>query len=327
MKPFEKKLLTSARAKVAAGQFLSLSGIELPVYFKYRVQNLLSSTKVLVKNELVYLLTETGPGNLRFNPELVDILATERFYVSQLATTLPETQVLLQQKLEAEKHILKQQESQATQGLFLERLQNYFTGIELLSPSPLIFKGQFFNTPITCLVKNGGWISADIALFAFLKNCQDQKRFPLVIAKKISGILFPVFKELSILGLNLNKVYLPPGISPLLEKIKSHSYPLSGVKYCNQILTMDNGHTQDASPQTIQKDMLEHFLNDTLQNYFVDYHSNFLRSEIKIKGNFLDTVSQFKPVRSSRALIKGYHTQQKLIQELRLNFPGALPKT
>jgi len=46
-----------------------------------------------------------------------------------------------------------------------------------------------------------------------------------------------------------------------------------------------------------------------------------LRAYFNHKDNFLDTVSQFKKSRNTAALIKSYQAQQKVMQELKLNFP------
>lgn len=347
MKRLHTKLLTSAREKVAAGRILALSGIEILVYFTYRVEQLLLFRKVLVKNEVAYLLTETGPGNLRFSPELTNILLTEKYFISPFEAISPEIQLLLNEKLEVEKYLLQQQSSQATQELFLRILHNYFERIELLSTSPIIFNAQFNNIPITCLIKNGGWVCPDSALFTFLQGCQAQKRFPIVIAKKISGILFPVFKALSVLGANLNKVYLPIGIIPLLETIESHSNVFSKIKsdiipllektesglniftkikYCNQFAILANDSAQDVPPQIQPNNTLKYFLERTLPSHLNEYNHNFMGSKIKIESGFSNTIANFKNIKLRNSLIKDYQTQQNFIQELRLNFPGDLPQ-
>lgn len=84
------------------------------------------------------------------------------------------------------------------------------------------------------MIKNGAWVFPDAELFSFLKSSQEQKRFPIVIAKKISGILFPVFKGLSIMGLNTYKIFLPGKSKEIIDAVKSDEELLSELKYNNQ---------------------------------------------------------------------------------------------
>ena len=293
MKDLQKKLLRSALKKIAADRFSSLSGIELPIYFNHRLKKILAPKKILVKNELEYLLTETGPGNLRFTPELVQLLTKENIFISKAFQNSSEKQILLKQKLEVEEYILKHRNSPETQKLIIKTLSNYLKSVEISSSSPLIVHGVFNDIPVSCLIKNGEWILPNTELFSFLKNCQTQKIFPLLIAKKIAGILFPVFKSLSVLGLNTYKIYLPEEIRQLLGNIKNNENEFDGIKYCNQFIVMgiNSPHHILNSPQ---EEPLRQFFEIILTTHISDYQNNFLQSKILIKDNFLNTVSQFK---------------------------------
>jgi len=314
-------LLESALGKTATGRFLALSGLELPVYFNYRLERLCFTNKVLLKNEVAYLLTETGPGNLRFDPRLIDILSTEKFYQDSFASVSANTQEILQRKIEVWEYISQQQKSSTTQNLFISLLQNYISNLKIISTSPLICKGEIKNLPITCLIKNGEWVLPAPELFGFLQQCQSQHRFPLIIAKKISGILFPTFKILSILGISLNKIYLPIGIKSLLARVESYSTPIDKIKYCNQFFPMESLNSVLPS-----NNPFEYFLSQTLQSQIYRCHDNFVGGQISIKDNFVDTISQIQDVKPRTSLLNAYHAQQNLIDELVLNFPDGITK-
>ena len=68
------KKLKEIQNKLNKYPISSLSKEEIELYFDHRLQNLLLSKKVLVRNELEYLLGETGPGNLRIEPDLFRLL-------------------------------------------------------------------------------------------------------------------------------------------------------------------------------------------------------------------------------------------------------------
>lgn len=321
MKTLPQKLLTSALKKIAMGRFSSLSGIELRTYFNYRVKKVLATKLLLVRNEVEYLLAETGPGKLRLSPELLQLLPTEDIFVSNKFKDSPERQLLQKHKQDAESYVIKHRNSPETQALIIGALSNYLEGVKLVSTSPLIVNGTYSKISVSCLIKNGEWILPGPELFSFLKNCQTQKIFPLLIAKKISGILFPVFKNLSVLGMNSYKIYLPEGIKPLLEKVKIEDDELNLIKYCNQFSIIHPDPAQDTYPENSKKDPFKLFFETILKNHIFKYQNDFFQSKFIIMNNFLDTVSQFKKNRNTISLIKNYQSQQKLIQELKINFP------
>ena len=68
----------------------TLSKEEMGLYFEHRLQNLVSSKRVLVRNELEYLLGETGPGNLRIEQDLFRLLADKGSIVQSPFESIPE---------------------------------------------------------------------------------------------------------------------------------------------------------------------------------------------------------------------------------------------
>ncbi len=295
----------------------SLSREEVKLYFDHRLQNLISSKKVLVRNELEYLLGETGPGNLRIEPDLFRLLASKGSFIQSPFENIPEIKKLKAQKEAAEKHIEKNINASETQNLLTKLFGNYLQKIKVAPKEPFVIEGELNTIPVTCLIKNGGWILPNTELFSFLKSSQEQKRFPVIVAKKISGILFPVFKGLSIMGLNTYKIYLPENDKKIIDAAKSNEELLAELKYNNQFQFMNKEFTEKITDEYYEGESIKNFFEVILKNNVDGYYKNFLQLKVKIADNFIDTVSQFRKNKATRGLIENYKNKQRLINELK----------
>lgn len=285
----------------------SLKPDEVRLYFKHRVEKLLGTKRVLVKDELGYLLGETGPGSLRFDPRYLNLLLQDSVFAYAPFQTIPEIQKIGVVKQKIESYIIANRNSTKTQNILKDLLGKHVRKTEIVSAHPLIIHGKIKKIPVSCLIKNGEWIIPNPELFSFLKQSQDQKRFPIVIGKKISGILFPVFKTLSVLGLNIYKIYLPEETKKIIESVLSTEEIMKDMKYNNQFIF---GNNNDQDP-------IVNFFNGTVNNYISNYYRNFLATKIKITDNFVDTVSQFRKNRATKGLIENHEATQKIIRGLR----------
>lgn len=311
-----KKALNKVMRKLRNHPVSSLSGEELRTYFAHRLENLLSEKRALVRNELEYLLCETGPGNLRIDPEFLAFLAKEKLFVFPGFDRIPEIKTLLNRKEEIEKYIIENHNSPETRKLFARVLGNYLEKLKVVSTNPFILEAVFDNIPVACLIKNNGWILPNTELFSFLRKYQKEKRFPILIAKKISGILFPVFKGLSILGLNTYKIYLLKEAKKLMDEVASDVPLFPDLRYHNQFQFMDKNFSRETTGDDEQTDQIKSFFESTLKNNIAAYHTKFLQSKIEIPDNFIDTVSKFRKNKASKGLIESYQARAKLIQDL-----------
>jgi len=311
-----RKKLKEIQNKLNKHPISSLSKEEIELYFDHRLQNLLLSKKVLVRNELEYLLGETGPGNLRIEPDLFRLLADRGVFIQSPFESIPEIKKLKTLKETAEKHIEKNINAPETQELLIKILGNYLKKSKAVSKEPFIIEGELNKVPVTCLIKNGKWIFPDAELFLFLKSSQEQKRFPIIIAKKISGILFPVFKGLSIMGLNTYKIFLPEESRKVIEVVKSDEELLKELKYNNQFQFIDKESVNEITDERYEGEPLKNFFEVILKNHIDAYYRNFAQSKIKIADNFTGTVSQFRKNKATKGLIENYERKQKLLSEL-----------
>jgi len=58
-----KKQLKTVINKLSKQSIFSLTSDEFGLYFEHRLDKLVYDKKILTRNELIYLLCETGPGN------------------------------------------------------------------------------------------------------------------------------------------------------------------------------------------------------------------------------------------------------------------------
>lgn len=286
----------------------SLSKEEIGLYFEHRLQNLVSSKKVLVRNELEYLLGETGPGPTRIEPDLFRMLASKEALIRSPFESIPEIQKLRALKEAAEKHVEKVIGAPETQDLLVKIFANHLKKTKVASEKPFIVEGELNKIPISCLIKNGAWILPNAELFSFLKSSQEQKKFPVIVAKKISGILFPLFKGLSVMGLNTYKIFLPEESRKIIEAVKSDEEMLRDLKYNNQFQFIDKTSTKNLEP-------INSFFEEILGSRIDVYYKNFLQLRVMVADNFVDTVSQFRKNKATKGLIESYERRQKLIAE------------
>lgn len=286
----------------------SLSKEEIGLYFEHRLQNLVSSKKVLVRNELEYLLGETGPGPTRIEPDLFRMLASKETLIRSPFESIPEIQKLKALKEAVEKHIEKVIGAPETQDLLVKIFANHLKKTKVTSEEPFIVEGELNKIPISCLIQNGAWILPNAELFSFLKSSQEQKKFPVIVAKKISGILFPIFKGLSVMGLNTYKIFLPEGSREVIEAVKSDEEMLRDLKYNNQFQFIDKTSVKNVEP-------INSFFEEILGSRIDVYYKNFLQLKVGVADNFIDTVSQFRKNKATKGLIESYERRQKLIAE------------
>lgn len=313
-----KKPIDLVKKKLDKYPISSLTSEELRVYFAHRVEKAAESKKVITINELNYQLSETGPGDRRFDPRFIPFLTQEKFFTSSFYKKVDLFEGLLENKQKVDIYVNDNKESENTKKLLIKVLGHYLIDIKVVSNEPFIIDASFNNIPITCIIKNGGWILPNKELFTFLKNTQDRKRFPVVIAKKISGILFPLFKGISILGLNLYKTYLPEQARDLVNnatlKIEG---PFSSLEYSDQLQFLDKEYTTEIKEEYWNGDAVHNFFEHILPKNLDTYYDNFLNTKIKIGDDFIATASQFKKNKGTKGLINSYQAQENLLNSLK----------
>lgn len=306
-------LLSKIRKKLEKYPLNSLTKDEILLYFNYRLENLCNSKSVITRSELVYLMSETGPGNKRFDPRLLPLLTNSTHFSSRFAD-----EDLLKKKQAVDSFVLNNKHTEETQDLIIQTLSRHLKDIKIVSRNPFVFETIFDGVPVSCLFKNGEWVFPDSELFSFLKKAQSDKRFPLVIAKKISGILFPLFKGVSILGLNLYKTYLPENGKSIIDNASQRiERPFRDLRYNDQFQFLSEEYVDGIRDEHWNGEAIYNFFENILPKHINIYSRDFFKTKIKIADDFIGTVSQFKKNKATKGLIKSYQAIENQIVSLK----------
>lgn len=306
-----KKELKQVKEKLDKQPLSSLSIDEMAIYFEYRLENLISKAKVITETELYYLFSETGPGNLRIDPRIIKKLTDKKLFINPSYQNIPGVKQIKDKKIKVNDYLIKNRNSEETLSLVVKIFKRHLNKVKLISNHPFVIEAEFNNIPIIILFKNGEWIFPDSELFLFIQKAQKENVFPIVIAKKIPGILFPVFKGLSILGLSLYKTYLPEEIKGLVDEINESKEDFYKIKYNDQFQFLDEKVTE----QDLNNDQLINFLKNTLPKNIETYYSNFTNVKIKVSDNLVDTVAQFRKNKVTKSIIESHQKLEKLLVE------------
>lgn len=283
---------------------ISLSPEELRTYVEYRIEKLVSSKLVLLPGELQYLLCETGPGNIRLNPRFLKKIKLEPHYISPILGKLPDVEMIVNKKKSIEEYVQTHNDkADALKGILPLTLPQ-----EQSDGGFLNFDGQIDGTPVRCLVANGKWIYPDSNLFLFLKKCQEDQVQPLIVAKKIHGILFPIFKQLGVMGLSTYKTFLPAKARSIVEIRFSEETYLEKIKYHDQFLY--------GISATAGSDPIGNFFNETVRDRLALTYKTFTTSPVSIRANLEDTVTQFRTNKAVKALLLNFRLSEDLLNAL-----------
>ncbi|OGD62037.1 hypothetical protein A2160_00545 [Candidatus Beckwithbacteria bacterium RBG_13_42_9] len=296
--------LNKIKTKLRVVPISSLSAKELKVYFLYRLKNLLLKNKVLVKRELVYLMGETGIGSLRLDPEIVtklnpkETVTINDFMDSRLINE--NISIIVEEKTRLANDVEKYLDAKLTNRKLISFYQEYIKRIKVLLEKPLVFEGVFQDTPILLISKNGEWVMPNSDLISIIKNSYLSNRVPIFIAKKIHGILFPLFKDISTIGANTYTTFLPQKI---VKKIGNFNmkYPemgLNKIKYnenVSSITTLLGYNSEDITSPIIS------FFKLHLPKIVKLYHHNFISQNHNF-SNINEAVSKMKNRKAKKGL-------------------------
>lgn len=313
----KKSPLEQIKAKLNKYYLAALNPEELQIYFDSRLEKVLRDKKVVTSNELLYLLCETGPGDRRFDPRHLSLLSHDDLLSTSPYGGIPEIIELGEKKKNIDEYLADNQDSEAVRNPILKVLGSYVKNLKVSSRNPFVVDGTFGKIPISFLIKNGQWVLPNEELFTFLQEAQRGKRLPIVVAKKISGILFPMFKGISVLGLNLYKTYLPKNAQKLVDAaiIPAEGF-LKELRYSGQFGYLAKDYTEGIGDEYWTGDPFKNFFEVIMPGHAEGYYQRFLDQKVTIADNFVDTVSQFKKNKATKGLLNTYEMQENLVREL-----------
>lgn len=306
-----KKSLKKIKEKLLSKPLSELNGKELAEYYDYRLGNLVMSKKILVARELQYLLCDVGKGSLRFDPELLSHLNIKEVIAEEhLKNALKETEG---KKIDIQKNINSFLDSTENTDLFIKLIKHYCGEISVLQNSPLIISAKYETVPILFLIKNGQWVMPEKELFDFIRLAKTKNCQPIVIAKKIHGILFPFFKGLLVLGFNLYSVMVSKNIMKQVGDFKSEA--ILSDHYNEKIDDLEE-IAKNITSDYYDENLLKKFFEELIPKYLGEYYKNFCKQKIEIT-DFENTVKQIKGAKARKGILKWIEKRKQLIIELK----------
>lgn len=267
---------------------------KLEKYLAYRLEHLVVSRGALLPKEQRYLLAETGPGNLRFDPEILDLLldneviSSDRFHNSK---TLRE---IIKIKREIEALVDKSLESKSLHLQIEAYLKSFIVNLRLTSMHPLAYEGVIDDRKIVIFFYNGGWLTPNTELFERLKYAHRTNRYPVFIAKKIHGVLFPFFKEIGVFGFNTYSTLLTKKAYAEFTTACKQLLPYAP-DYMNVRVTYNGRFSPAGSLFEDEQDPLSVFLGEKLSMHvgLSDFLSSFVVSKHSF-GGYIDIIKSPK---------------------------------
>lgn len=274
----------------------SLTPEEAALYLRYRLDQLINTKYIITRRELIYLLCETGIGSLRFDPELIYPLLKPEYYEK---FSIEDKRM---EKLSITESVLQDIASKALKDNYYKKLSPFLQELNIISYNPFIMDGSFQACPIRMLIKNGDWIMPNIDLFTFLNQTYKDKRLPILIAKKIHGILFPFFKSKGIFGINEYRVLVSTStFAKYLDcnNLIPNEEVLLPIKYNEQLTDY------------LYEEPYNNFFTSLLPTHYDKYYKSFLKHFSPVASNFEEHIITLKnPLRRNLEI---WHTWQKTV--------------
>lgn len=181
--------------------------------------------------------------------------------------------------------------------LYIRPLKNI---LEIRSVSPLVFAGSLQQVPVHNLVVNGGWIMPDRILFDFVSEARESPCLPVVIAKKIHGILVPALQVIGdhryeyVSDIRFGKRYWECAkLQQRFRNPKRGNSLLKSITY-NERLEDPQELSRDISDEYYEGNVLKRFLEEILTREAAEVYSRGLDQRINFDGNFQDVAIRLK---------------------------------
>jgi hypothetical protein len=285
----------------------SLDTEETQKYIQFRISNLLGQRHILTRRELFYLLCETGPGNLRIDPLVLREMSLDFTLLSQEMTSSVDSKT----KNLIDKEINEAAVSSTTFDAFSSILSKYFDDIKKVPIGDVfIFKAKYKTIKILIMVSNTGWVLPDSSLVAFIKRAREENSLPIIIARKIHGILFPAFKLIGILGVNTYKTFIPEESLDKINKLES-SLVLAN-KYHEQIDNLDNYEKHFTDVQCSET-TLRRFLDNTLPKVYQETFAVFSSADFSKIRNFKELIENLPKSKTKTAISDWYKLKEEYL--------------
>lgn len=260
---------------------LDLRADKVQKYLEYRLEQLVSRRIVLFPKEQVYLLGETGPSPLRFDPEVLELLIGDKPIIGEQHHSERQIREITELKKEVAEHLEASLRKDELRETIKIKLENYLGGLEIINKRPLTFKGVLDGRPVMIFFYNDGWIMPNNDLVKDLKYAHRHDCYPVFIAKKIHGLIFPYFKAIGAQGFNLYSALITPNdmtqyykLNARLKVYEEVSYVKTNASYLARVDSTDVLTDADSPLSKFLDNLaLQLTLSDFLENFKMSKHS------------------------------------------------------
>lgn len=294
--------------KHAGTKMHDLSPSDLEIYHKYRTRKLLAERQVLLPLELSYLLCETGNGALRFDPDISKILTGTETQVADKRTWIYHDSDEIEKikkraenavendKVDIAKHIKKQY------------------GLKVVSYTPMTYETVINGKKIYLYVLPNDWLMPDDNFISMLKTAYINGATPFFIAKKIHGILYPVFKNIGIGGINTYSNLVSSNTKSIIVACNEKLDQLIPKQFAHR-LEYHGQYISDEEYMVRFSPLFDNFIHKRIEELSKD--SRFLSHDLAEVGELSDFVSKMKRSKIKNALKQWQDSHTQLAEELK----------
>ncbi len=285
------KEISIIKNKIDSSGINFLDDNELEKYVRFRITNLLNQRYVLTEREVRYLLCETGPGNLRIDPLFCANLDLKFPLLSKGVSASTDSKI----KMDIEKIVNTDGNNPYILEKFIAILKNNFDSLESVRFSETFtIKGNYNKTPVLIYISNKDWVLPNKQLIEFLRAAAEAQAQPIIISRKIHGILFPLFKVIGVLGVNTYRTYIP---KESFKKIRGLEKKLAlSSKYNDQLQEIED-YEKYFTDEYYKETNLRIFLDKVFPSAYQKYSSTFATldfSEIDTFSRLVESIPKGK---------------------------------
>lgn len=237
-----KQTTNKVMSKVKQSSVFRLSSEELCIYLAGRLVDLIRRESVVEHDELRYRLCEVGPGNLRFDPLSVNIFIDSRkgqdlltengiklkddYFHSNIGTLKAE---ILKVKSKIIESVNKQIYSQRTSMLLKQKLEELFKGSNYSIVKSLVNKNYLefvikmrkqTGSVLVRVYNTNEWLYPDSwQIWDIFQKANMEHCGPILIAPKIHGSCFPLFKALGVLARTTYSPFTEQSMDEIKEEV------------------------------------------------------------------------------------------------------------
>jgi hypothetical protein len=228
--------------------------------------------------------------------------------------SIPHTEDITRNKKGIEKRIKISLASKEVNDSFVDLLGYHFKGVHIIdnkAPYPILH-ARYKKIPVSIMFCNGRWLYPDNKMIDLLNTSKQESRLPIFIAKKVHGLLYPFFKDISVLGTNIYSSLVSESIIEQIQEFNAQweKSTLGPDLQYNEKVESVAYYQEIQDTEEYEEAMLGKFLSNVIPDVIEHYYSKFKNSKIRFSGTFEDVVRQITNRRLKNSFNKWFECHQ-----------------